>query len=102
VSGDYWQVLLASQPGGQVHSLLLNAAGQRRLDGVPINAVTSTELKPGVCIVNVALPLTQIGATSGGHFYLNAKKEALATRRGQGLRVRRAHRNSRHRSPQSR
>ena len=76
VSGDYWQVLLASQPGGQVHSLLLNAAGQRRLDGVPINAVTSTELKPGVCIVNVALPLTQIGATSGGHFYLNAVRRS--------------------------
>ena len=41
VSGDYWQVLFASQPGGRVHNLLVNAAGKRLLDGVPFDAATS-------------------------------------------------------------
>jgi len=76
VSGDYWQVLFASQRSGPVHNLLLNAAGKRLLDGVPCTLTTATEKKVGACLVSVALPLAQIGVASGGRFHLNVVRRS--------------------------
>jgi hypothetical protein len=76
VSGDYWQVLFASQRGGRVHSLLLNVAGKRLLDGLPSHAAAATERKPAACTVSVALPLTQAGAASGAPIYLNVLRRS--------------------------
>jgi hypothetical protein len=76
VSGDYWQVLFASQRGDRVHNLVLNAAGQQRLDGVPCHVAAATEKKPQACLISLALPLTQIGATAGGRFCLNVVRRS--------------------------
>lgn len=79
VSGDYWQVLFASQPGGRVHNLLVNAAGKQLFDGLQTNTGTSTGKKPGACMMNIALPLAQTGATPGGHLFLNvARRSSLS------------------------
>jgi len=76
VSGDYWQVLFANRPGGPVRNLLLNAAGHLLLDGLPYTAAVSSENKTGVCVVRVALPLTQTGVSSGGRLYLNVARRS--------------------------
>jgi hypothetical protein len=76
VSGDYWQVLFASRPGGRVHNLLLNTARKRSLDGRPTDTAMSIEKKPGTCVVSIALPLAQIGSASGGNIYLNVARRS--------------------------
>ncbi|MHB8968900.1 MAG: DUF4838 domain-containing protein [Pirellulaceae bacterium] len=76
VSGDYWQVLLASQPSGPVQNLLLNAAGGRLLDGAPTNAAMSIEQKPGTWTVSIVLPLAQMGVSPGEHFFLNVVRRS--------------------------
>ena len=76
VSGDYWQVLFASQRGVRIHNLLLNAAGKRLLDGSPCNAATSIKKTPEACVVSIALPLAKTGVASGEHFYLNVVRRA--------------------------
>jgi len=75
-SGDYWQVLFASQPNGQVHNLIVNALGVRKLDGLPTNIATSTGRGQGVCFVRLALPLAQIGVKSGERFCLNLARRS--------------------------
>ena len=79
VSGDYWQLLFAGQSGGPVHSLLVNAAGQRRLDGAPCEAAVSIGTDPGECTVGLALPLAKLGLTSGGPCYLNVVRRSAAS-----------------------
>ena len=76
MSGDYWQVLFAARSGERAHNLLLNAAGKRLLDGLPSHVVAATERKPGACMISVALPLSQIGVASGGHFHLNVVRRS--------------------------
>ena len=51
VSGDYWQVLFASQPGGPVHNLLVNAAGKQLLDGSPCHCRDGDREAAGACVV---------------------------------------------------
>jgi hypothetical protein len=67
VSGDHWQVLFASQRGGPVRDLRVSILGTPRLDGLPIKVATET----AVGVVQMALPLAQIGVAPGGRFYLN-------------------------------
>ncbi len=71
VSGDYWQVLFATEPGATVHNLLVNTAGRLLLDGSPSHAAVATTNTSGASVVSVALSLTQTGAASGGQLYLN-------------------------------
>lgn len=78
-SGDYWQVLFSRDKDRVTHQFLLSAAGNGARGNVSTNMPIHVLRSPGAYRLQFAIPLSQLGWTSGEPCYLNIVRRSPNT-----------------------